>query len=45
MVTDIRPRRASPGFGPVAGVLAASRGLAFAGLMLVGLGLMLVLLD
>ncbi len=44
MVTDIRPRRARPGFGPVAGVLAASRGLAFAGLMLVGLGLMLVLL-
>ncbi len=44
MVTDTRPRRASPGFGPVAGVLAASRGLAFAGLMLVGLGLMLVLL-
>ena len=44
MVTDIRPRRASPGFGPVAGVLAASRGLAFAGLMLVGLGLILVLL-
>ncbi len=44
MVTDIRPRRASPGFGLVAGVLAASRGLAFAGLMLVGLGLMLVLL-
>jgi signal transduction histidine kinase len=44
MVTDIQPRRASPGFGPVAGVLAASRGLAFSGLMLVGLGLVLVLL-
>ena len=44
MVTDTRPRRASPGFGPVAGVLAASRGLAFAGLMLVGSGLLLVLL-
>jgi signal transduction histidine kinase len=44
MVTDIQPRRASPGFGLVAGVLAASRGLVFAGLMLVGLGLTLVLL-
>src|SRR5580704_12322752 len=44
MVTDIQSRRASPGFGPVAGVLAASRGLVFAGLMLVGLGLTLVLL-
>jgi signal transduction histidine kinase len=44
MVTDIQSRRAGPGLSPVAGVLAASRGLAFAGLMLVGLGLILVLL-
>ena len=44
MVTDIQPRRARPGFGPVACVLAACRGLVFFGLMLVGLGLLLVLL-
>ncbi len=43
MVTAISPRRGRPGIGLGAGLLAAARGVAFFGLMLAGLGLLLVL--
>jgi len=44
MVTAISPPRSRPGLGLGAGLVAAARGLAFCGLMLAGLGLLLVLL-
>jgi Putative sensor len=37
------PRRTRPRFGPQAGLVAATRGVAFAGLMLAGLGLLIVI--
>jgi signal transduction histidine kinase len=39
------PPRTRPRFGPQAGLMAATRGVAFAGLMLAGLGLLLVILG
>jgi signal transduction histidine kinase len=44
MVTAIPVRRVRPRLGPAAGLTAAARGLAFFGLMLAGLGLLLVVL-
>jgi signal transduction histidine kinase len=38
------PQRTRPRFGPQAGLVAATRGVAFAGLMLAGLGLLIVIL-
>ncbi len=43
-VTAISPERGRPGIGLGAGLVAAARGVAFFGLMLAGLGLLLVLL-
>ena len=37
------PRRTRPRFGPQAGLVAATRGVAFTGLMLAGLGLLIVI--
>jgi hypothetical protein len=37
------PPRTRPRFGPQAGLVAATRGVAFAGLMLAGLGLLIVM--
>jgi len=37
------PRRTRPRFGPQAGLVAAARGIAFTGLMLAGLGLLIVI--
>jgi signal transduction histidine kinase len=45
MVTAISPQRSRPGLGLGAGLVAAARGLAFFGLMLAGLGLLLVWLS
>jgi signal transduction histidine kinase len=39
------PRRARPRFGPQAGLVAATRGVAFTGLMLAGLGLLIVMVG
>ena len=39
------PRRTRPRFGPQAGLVAATRGVAFAGLMLAGLGLLIVIVG
>ena len=39
------PRRARPRFGPQAGLVAATRGVAFAGLMLAGFGLLSVIVG
>ncbi len=44
MATAIPGRRAKPGLGLAAGLTAAVRGLAFSGLMLAGLGLLLAVL-
>jgi signal transduction histidine kinase len=45
MAVPISPRRARPQFGPGAGLAAAARGLAFTGLMLAELALLLVVLG
>ena len=45
MAVLISPRRARPRFGPQAGLVAATRGVAFTGLMLAGLGLLLVIVG
>ena len=39
------PRRTRPRFGPQAGLVAATRGVAFTGLMLAGLGLLIVIVG
>jgi len=39
------PRRTRPRFGPQAGLVSATRGVAFTGLMLAGLGLLLVIVG
>jgi signal transduction histidine kinase len=39
------PRRSRPRFGPQAGLVAASRGVAFTGLMLAGFGLLIVIVS
>ena len=43
MAVLISPRRARPRFGPQAGLVAATRGVAFTALMLAGLGLLIVI--
>ena len=43
MAVITSPRRTRPRFGPQAGLVAATRGVAFAGLMLAGLGLLIVI--
>ena len=39
------PPRTRPRFGPQAGLVAATRGVAFTGLMLAGLGLLIVIVG
>ena len=43
MAVITSPRRTRPRFGPQAGLVAATRGVAFTGLMLAGLGLLIVI--
>ena len=43
MAVITSPRRTRPRFGPQAGLVAATRGFAFTGLMLAGLGLLIVI--
>src|SRR5260370_41858390 len=45
MAVPLSPRRTRPRFGPGACLVAAARGLAFTGLMLAGLGLLVVALG
>ena len=45
MAVITSPRRTRPRFGPQAGLVAATRGVAFAGLMLAGLGLLIVIVG
>ena len=45
MAVITSPRRTRPRFGPQAGLVAATRGVAFTGLMLAGLGLLIVIVG
>jgi signal transduction histidine kinase len=45
MAVITSPRRTRPRFGPQAGLVAATRGVAFTGLMLAGLGLLIVIVS